>query len=77
MAQSGQHQVQLLPVVAALGQRRGGLDEQDLAVGVLACVDRRAELVGEQPQGSVVAGHLSVVPRTDTGGDAVGIQAGA
>ena len=38
--QRGQHQVQLLPVVAALAQRGGGLDEQDLAVGVLAAVDR-------------------------------------
>ena len=42
VAQRGQHQVQLLAVVAAAPQRRGGLDEQHLAVGVLAAVRRRA-----------------------------------
>ncbi len=71
--QRGQHQMQLLPVVAALAQRRGGLDEQDLAVGVLAAVDGGAELVGEQPEGSVVARwsrHVSVYPAARLGSHA-------
>ncbi len=68
VAQRRQHQMQLLAVVAALAQRRGGLDEQHLAVGVLAAVDRRAELVGEQPQGSVVAAWLTTRRCTRGGG---------
>ena len=54
MAQRREHQVQLLPVITPLGQGRGGLHQQHLAMRVLAAVHRRAELVGEQPQGSVV-----------------------
>src|SRR3546814_10444974 len=48
MAQRREHQVQLLSVVAALGQGCGGLDEQHLAMGVLTAVDGGPELVGEQ-----------------------------
>ena len=76
VAQGGQDEVQLLPVIAAFPQCRAGLDEQYLAVGVLAAVGGGAELVGEQPQGSVVArrrGHPSVLPRGATS-DAVGIS---
>ena len=55
--------MQLLPVVGPPTQRRGGLDEQDLAVSVLAAVHRRSELVGEEPERSLVArGHDGRVP---------------
>ena len=62
--QRRQHQMQFLAVVRPTTQRRSGLNEQDLAVRVLAAVDRRTELVGEEPQRSVIAGvHGRRVPR--------------
>ena len=51
------YEVQLLPVVATPAQRGGGLDQQHFTVGMLAAVNGRTELVGEQPQGSVVRCH--------------------
>jgi hypothetical protein len=65
MPQRRQHQVQLLPVVAAFAQCRGRLDQQYVALRVLAAVRRWPQLVGEQPEGSVVAhcpGHATVFP---------------
>ena len=60
----GEHKVQLLPVIGPTPERRGGLDEQHLAVGVFPAVHRRTELVGEEPEGSVIAGgHDRGVPR--------------
>jgi hypothetical protein len=65
MPQRRQHQAQLLAVIGPPAQRRGGLDEQDLAMGVLTAVNRRAELVGEEPQRCVIAGghDLGGTPR--------------
>ena len=77
-----QDEVQLLPVIPALPQRRGRLDEKHLAVGVLAAVHRRTELVGEQPQGSVVTrrwAHPDGITRIggdDASPEAVGIAGG-
>ena len=68
VAQRRQHQVQLLAVIGRATQRRGGLDEQHLAVGMLTAVHRRTELVGEQPQGSVIAsGHTVGYPLAAVG----------
>ena len=52
-------EVQFLTVVAAFAQGGARLDEQNFPVGVLPAVHGRAELVGEQPQGSVVTRHQS------------------
>ena len=61
--QCGQDEVQLLAVVRPTPQRRGGLDEEHLAVGVLAAVCGRTQLVGEEPQRGVVShGHDTRVP---------------
>ncbi len=75
VAQRGKHEVQLLAVIATFGQRGGRLDEQHLAMGMLTGVDSRAELIGEQPQGSVVA-HPSEGRREGSHVLAVGIRAG-
>lgn len=59
VAQRRQGEVQFLTVVAAFAQGRARLDEQNLPVGVLTAVHGRPELVGEQPEGSVVTRHQS------------------
>ena len=41
--------MQLLAVIGPATQCRGGLDEQDLAVRVLAAIDRWPELIGKKP----------------------------
>ncbi len=63
VAQGREHQVQFLTVIMPSPQRRVGLDEKDVAMGVIATIGRRPELVGEQPQWSLVAsGHSTGVP---------------
>ena len=60
--QRGEHQVQLLPVIAALAQRRGGLDEQHLAVGVLAAVASRARAGRRRARGECRRASSAVTP---------------
>ena len=63
VAQRREHEMKLLAVVGTLSQRRAGLDERHLSVGVLTTVGGGAELVGEEPQrGVVTAGHDTGVP---------------
>ncbi len=63
VAERGEHDVQLLAVVGPTPERRGGLDEQHLAVGMLAAMGRRTQLVGEEPQRGVITGtHTAGVP---------------
>ena len=44
-----ENQVDFLPVVPVAPERRSCLDEQNRPMRVLAAVNRRPELVGEQP----------------------------
>lgn len=63
VAERGEHDVQLLAVIGPTPERRGGLDEEHLAVGMLAAIGRRTQLVGEEPQrGVITSRHATVVP---------------
>ena len=69
VSERGEHKMQLLPVIGPTPERRGGLDEQHLAVGVFAAVCCGPQLVGEEPQWGVVSGaHPAGIP-TGSGWD--------